>query len=88
MDDARDGEGALMAFAPPANDYLERRLTPETICNVGIDTCILDTNSGFAFIESVSRLGQVLLILSGGRTQFAKLRGKALITGDLLHQQH
>lgn len=26
--------------------------------------------------------GQGLLILSGGRTQFAKLRGRALITDD------
>jgi len=73
-----------MAFASPANDYAETRLTPERICNVGIDTRILETSSGFAVIEPVTRLvqGQVLLILVDGRTQFAKLRGRALITDD------
>lgn len=73
-----------MGFPSPAGDYVEQRLTPERICGVGIDTRILETSSGFALIEPVTRLvqGQVLLILSGGRTQFAKLRGKALITED------
>ncbi|UFM71290.1 hypothetical protein LO739_08935 [Leclercia adecarboxylata] len=73
-----------MAFASPANDYVETRLTPERICGVGIDTRILETSSGFAVIEPVTRLvqGQVLLILVDGRTQFAKLRGRALITDD------
>ncbi|GEM_PF-121117 len=49
-----------------------------------IDTRILETSSGFALIEPVTWLiqGQTLLILSGGRTQFAKLRGRALITDD------
>jgi len=73
-----------MGFPSPAADYVVPRLSPELICGVGIDTRILETSSGFAVIEPVSRLvqGQVLLILSGGRTQFAKLRGRALITDD------
>lgn len=73
-----------MGFPSPATDYVERRLTPELICGVGIDTRIIETSCGFAVIEPFNRLvqGQVLLILSGGRTQFAKLRGKALITED------
>ncbi len=73
-----------MGFPSPATDYIERRLTPELICNVGIDSRILETSTGYAVIEPVSRLvqGQTLLILFGGRTQFAKLRGKALITDD------
>jgi len=59
-------------------------MTPELICGVGVDTRILETSSGFAFIEPVTRLvqGQTLLILIGGRTQFAKLRRMALITDD------
>lgn len=59
-------------------------MTPELICGVGVDTRILETSSGFALIEPVTLLvqGQTLLILSGGRTQFAKLRGRALITDD------
>jgi hypothetical protein len=73
-----------MGFVSPATDYVERRLCPETICGIGIDSKILETSSGFAVIEPVSKLlqGQVLLILSGGQTQFAKLRGRALITDD------
>ncbi len=73
-----------MGFVSPAGDYVERRLSPETICNIGIDSRILETSSGFAVIEPVTRLvqGQVLLILSGGQTQFARFMGKALITED------
>ncbi len=73
-----------MGFPSPAGDYVERRLSPETICNMGIDSRVLETSAGFAIIEPVTRLtqGQTLLILSGGRTQFAKLRGKALICDD------
>lgn len=73
-----------MGFPSPAADYTSQRMTPELICGVGIDTRILETSSGFALIEPVIRLvqGQTLLILIGGRTQFAKLRGRALITDD------
>ncbi|MFG0802681.1 hypothetical protein [Leclercia sp. GLN_9] len=73
-----------MGFPSPAADYVSQRMTPELICGVGIDTRILETSSGFALIEPVTRLvqGQTLLILIGGRTQFAKLRGRALITDD------
>ena len=73
-----------MGFPSPAGDYVEQRLTPERICGIGMDSRILETSSGFAVIEPVTRLvqGQVLLILSGGQTQFAKLRGRALITDD------
>jgi len=73
-----------MGFPSPAADYVSPRLSPEIICGIGMDSRILETSTGFAVIEPVSRLvqGQTLLILSGGRTQFAKLRGKALITED------
>lgn len=73
-----------MGFPSPAGDYVEQRLTPERICGIGMDSRILETSSGFALIEPVTRLvqGQTLLILIGGRTQFAKLRGRALITDD------
>ncbi|EJC2388614.1 TPA: hypothetical protein JLD25_000346 [Escherichia coli] len=73
-----------MGFPSPAADYVSQRMTPELICGVGIDTRILETSSGFALIEPVTRLvqGQVLLILSGGRTQFARVMGRALITDD------
>ncbi len=73
-----------MGFPSPASDYIETRLTPERICGVGIDTRIMETLCGFAVIEPVTRLvqNQVLLILSGGQTQFARFLGKSLITED------
>lgn len=73
-----------MGFPSPAGDYVEQRLTPERICGIGIDSRILETSSGFAVIEPWTKLvqNQVLLILSGGRTQFARVMGKALICDD------
>lgn len=73
-----------MGFVSPATDYVETRLSPETICNIGIDSRILETSSGYAIIEPCTRLlqNQVLLILSGGRTQFARVMGRALICDD------
>lgn len=73
-----------MGFPSPAADYVAPRLSPEIICGIGMDSRILETSSGFAIIEPVTRLvqGQVLLILSGGQTQFARFMGKALITED------
>ncbi|WMB09598.1 hypothetical protein QPR60_13390 [Enterobacter hormaechei] len=72
-----------MAFASPANDYVERTLSPVTMFTTN-ESRIVETSSGFAVIEPVSRLvqGQVLLILSGGRTQFARVMGKSLIFDD------
>lgn len=73
-----------MGFPSPAADYVSQRMTPELICGVGIDTRILETSSGFALIEPVGRLinNQVLFILSGGRTQFARVMGRSLIFED------
>ncbi|HFS8091540.1 TPA: hypothetical protein ACH2JA_003943 [Enterobacter hormaechei] len=73
-----------MGFASPASDYVERQLTPEVLCNMGADSRVLETDLGFAIIEPVvnKTLGDVLLILCDGHTQFAKLMGRALITDD------
>ncbi|SSW86881.1 Uncharacterised protein [Klebsiella pneumoniae] len=73
-----------MGFPSPATGYIETRLTPESICGIGMDSRILETSSGFAVIEPCTRLvqNQVLLILSGGRTQFARVMGRALICDD------
>ncbi|EFE7708770.1 hypothetical protein [Escherichia coli] len=73
-----------MGFPSPAADYVAPRLSPEIICGIGMDSRILETSSGFAVIEPCTRLvqNQVLLILSGGRTQFARVMGRALICDD------
>lgn len=72
-----------MGFVSPAVDYIEQRLSPASICMTP-DSRIIETADGYAIIEPVKRLtsNEVLLILSGGHTQFAKLQGRALITSD------
>ncbi len=73
-----------MGFTSPAADYVAPRLSSEIIYGIGIDSRILETSSGFAVFEPSTRLvqNQILLILSGGRTQFARVMGRALITDD------
>ena len=73
-----------MGFPSPASDYVEQQLSPAVLCNIGADSRVLETDIGFAVIEPCVKTceGDVLLILSDGRTQFAKLMGKALITDD------
>ncbi len=68
-----------MGLPLQATDYVAHRFCPESICAIGIDSKILETSSVFAVIESVNQLvqNQVLLILSGGRTQFALVMGRA-----------
>lgn len=73
-----------MGFPSPASDYVEQQLSPVVLCNIGADSRVLETDIGFAVIEPCVKTceGDVLLILSDGHTQFAKLMGKALITDD------
>lgn len=72
-----------MGFPSPAGDYVEQRFSPASMCITNTSR-ILETSSGFAVIEPCTRLvqNQVLLILIGGRTQFARVMGRALITDD------
>ncbi|HBM8993515.1 TPA: hypothetical protein L0122_001051 [Citrobacter freundii] len=72
-----------MGFPSPAGDYVEQRFSPASMCITNTSR-ILETSSGYAIIEPVTRLvqNQVLLILSGGRTQFARVMGRALICDD------
>ena len=73
-----------MGFASPAADYAERPLSPTVLCNIGSESRVIETDVGFAVVEPATKIkaGDVLLILSDGHTQFAKLMGKALITDD------
>ncbi|HCR1930165.1 TPA: hypothetical protein QCI12_003922 [Enterobacter roggenkampii] len=72
-----------MGFPSPAGDYVEQRFSPASMCITNTSR-ILETSSGYAVIEPCTRLvqNQVLLILSGGRTQFARVMGRALICDD------
>ena len=73
-----------MGFVSPANDFAESTLTINRICNVGANTRVVETSAGYAVID-VSRRpkqGDTLLINYDGRTEFAKLMGRAFITAD------
>lgn len=72
-----------MGFPSPATDYIEQRLSPASICMTP-DSRILETSAGYAIVVPAARpkQGDALLILSGGRTQFAKLMGQSLICDD------
>ncbi|HAH9343226.1 TPA: hypothetical protein HIQ17_002798 [Escherichia coli] len=72
-----------MGFPSPAQDFVENRLNPHDMCTTE-SSRILETSEGYAVIDPVIKLtpGQVLLILTDGHTQFARLQGRALITSD------
>ncbi|GEM_PF-3055884 len=46
-----------MGFPSPAGDYVEQRFSPASMCITNTSR-ILDTSSGFAVIEPVTRLVQ------------------------------
>lgn len=73
-----------MGFPSPATDYVEQRLTVNSICNVGPNTLLFE-RSGCYVVLDISlkpKQGSQLLIQHGGGTELATLRGKSLITED------
>ncbi|WP_447247103.1 hypothetical protein [Klebsiella pneumoniae] len=73
-----------MGFPSPASDYVEGRLTVNSICNVGPNTLVFEQSGGYVVLD-VSlkpRQGSQLLIQHGGGTELATLRGRSLITED------
>jgi hypothetical protein len=72
------------SFPTPTKDNAELTLSPELLCGVNANTRIIETDNGYAVIEPATSKPKegVLLILCDGRTQFAKLMGDTLITGD------
>ncbi|HHT7402550.1 TPA: hypothetical protein ACT19U_004011 [Raoultella ornithinolytica] len=73
-----------MGFPSPATDYIERRISITSLCNLGANTLVVETRDGYAVID-VSRRphqGDTVLVRYDGRTEFAKLMGRALITAD------
>lgn len=73
-----------MGFPSPAKDYLEKRLTVNDLCGIDANSRIIPTDQGYAVLDVSLKPGQgnVVLIRLGGALQFAKIRGRALITTD------
>lgn len=73
-----------MGFPSPAADYVETTLTVNSLCNIGANTRVVETSDGYAVVD-VSRRpqqGDTALVNYDGRTEFAKLMGRAFITVD------
>ncbi|HCI6773191.1 S24/S26 family peptidase [Klebsiella pneumoniae] len=73
-----------MGFPSPASDYVEQRLSVNSICNVGPNTLVFERSGGYVVLDISlkPRQGSQVLIQHGGGTELATLRGKALITED------
>lgn len=73
-----------MGFPSPASDYVEGRLTVNSICNVGPNTRLYERDGGYVVLDisMKPKQGSQLLIQHGGGTELATLRGKSLITDD------
>lgn len=73
-----------MAFPSPAKDYAEARLNINTLCHIDANCSVVETTSGYAVVNKSLRAeqGNVVFITYCGRSQFAKLMGKSLITSD------
>ncbi len=68
----------------PATDYIERRISITSLCNLSANTLAIETSDGYAVIDVARRpqQGDTVLIRYDGRSEFAKLVGRALITAD------
>lgn len=73
-----------MGFPSPASDYVEQRLSVNTICNVGPNTRVFERDGGYVVLDISlkPKQGSQVLIQHGGGTELATLRGRALITED------
>lgn len=73
-----------MGFPSPAADYVERRLNITSLCNMDANSRTIETSDGYAIIDVSQRPGQgdIVLIHHDGRTEFAKLMGRAFITAE------
>ncbi|HBW9532272.1 hypothetical protein QM142_19090 [Klebsiella pneumoniae] len=73
-----------MGFPSPATDYVEQRLSVNTICNVGPNTLVFEKSGGYVVLDISlkPKQGSQVLIQHGGGAELATLRGKSLITED------
>nr|WP_072157983.1 hypothetical protein [Citrobacter amalonaticus] len=73
-----------MGFPSPSMDYAESALTVSRLCNYDANCRTVETSQGYAVIN-ISRKaaqGDAVLVSFHGHIQFARVRGRALITDD------
>ncbi|MEW9209495.1 hypothetical protein AB2713_25285 [Citrobacter werkmanii] len=76
--------GIPVGFPSPANDYVERRLTVDDICQNDANCLTIQTSTGYAVVNRSFKPKQrdIVLISFCGRTHFARVMGRTLITDD------
>lgn len=73
-----------MGFPSPATDYVEERLTLDSICNITANSLVIETSKGYAVIDKSyrPRQGDTVLYSFCGSSGFAKSMGRSLITEE------
>ncbi|HED2047918.1 hypothetical protein FML24_27355 [Klebsiella oxytoca] len=73
-----------MGFPSPAIDYIEQRLTVTSLCHFDANCRTIQTSAGYAVVDLSRQPNQGDHVLASlcGSTQFAVIRGRALITSD------
>ena len=71
-----------MAFPSPAADYVETRLTPESVMGITASSVIIPTDEGYAVVEPGLRakMGKVVLLQVPGQKVFATVGAGRFIT--------
>ena len=72
-----------MGFPSPANDYIEQRLTPESVMGITESSIIVPTDEGYAVVEPgiPAKAGCVVLLdVSGQAKMFATVGDRRFIT--------
>ncbi|GAA0517142.1 hypothetical protein GCM10009414_28460 [Tatumella terrea] len=76
-----------MAFPSPATDYVETRLTPESVMGITASSVIIPTDEGYAVAEPGLRvkMGKVVLLEVSGQKIFATVgAGRFITDGGIL----
>ena len=73
-----------MAFPSPAIDYVEQRLTPESLMHVTESSIIIPTNEGYAVAEPGYKVkkGRIVLLDVNGKLMFAEVGDGVFKTND------
>ncbi|ELY4575633.1 hypothetical protein SMZ97_003268 [Cronobacter turicensis] len=73
-----------MGFPSPATDFIERRVTLDGICAIGMNSRITETSTGYAVIDvsMMPTIGATILFSLFGNVQFGFITKNAIITDD------
>ncbi|ELY5848138.1 hypothetical protein SNN74_000819 [Cronobacter turicensis] len=73
-----------MGFPSPATDYIERRVTLDGICAIGMNSRIVETSTGYAVIDIsiMATIGATVLFSLYENVQFGFITQHGIITDD------